>query len=204
MKLPSSPATLSRTPSKPLANRLLAALLACLVTGMVWLQPAWVQPAWAARDTNSYDGNIYALYAGNGSLVPPRTTLALALAEHRPVVLAFFLDDSSDSKTLAPVFNELQRLWGQTAELILLTTDPLQNRPEQGLSDPAHYWKGTIPQVVLIDSQGKVVLDEAGQVDIDSINAALSTMTGLRPQGESRLSFSREVNELNSEIVPAG
>ena len=28
-------------------------------------------PAEAARDTDSYDGNIFALYAGNGSLVPP-------------------------------------------------------------------------------------------------------------------------------------
>ena len=32
-------------------------------------------PVGAARDSNSYDGNIYALYAGNGSLVPPAGTL---------------------------------------------------------------------------------------------------------------------------------
>ena len=32
-------------------------------------------PAMAIRETDSYDGNIYALYAGNGSLVPPATTL---------------------------------------------------------------------------------------------------------------------------------
>ena len=29
-----------------------------------------VLPVQAARDTDSYDGNIFALYAGNGSLVP--------------------------------------------------------------------------------------------------------------------------------------
>ena len=32
-----------------------------------------VLPVQAARDTDSYDGNIFALYAGNGSLVPLRS-----------------------------------------------------------------------------------------------------------------------------------
>ena len=47
---------------KPLAALVLFAWLA------LGLAP---DAALAARDTNSYDGNIYALYAGNGSLVPP-------------------------------------------------------------------------------------------------------------------------------------
>ena len=46
-------------------------------------------PAQAARDTNSYDGNIYALYAGNGSLVPPRSSLAQAMADHRVAARRF-------------------------------------------------------------------------------------------------------------------
>ena len=32
-----------------------------------------VLPVQAARDTDSYDGNIFALYAGNGSLDPLRS-----------------------------------------------------------------------------------------------------------------------------------
>ena len=161
------------------------------------------EPAQAARDTNSYDGNIYALYAGNGSLVPPRGTLAQAMADHRPIVLGFFLDDSAASKQYAVVFNELQRLWGRTAELILLPTDPLQDRPAQGPTDPATYWKGTIPQVVVFNAEGQVVLNEGGPVSIDAINAALTKVTGLKPQGDVTLSLSRDVNELNSEIVPS-
>ena len=47
-----------------LALGLLAALSTLLAGGSAAL---------AARDTNSYDGNIYALYAGNGSVVPPRS-----------------------------------------------------------------------------------------------------------------------------------
>ena len=159
--------------------------------------------AQAARDTNSYDGNIYALYAGNGSLVPPRSSLAQAMADHRPIVLGFFLDDSAASKQYAVVFNELQRLWGRTAELILLPTDPLQDRPAQGPTDPATYWKGTIPQVVVFNAEGKAVLNESGPVSIDAINAALTKVTGLKPQGDVTLSLSRDVNELNSEIVPS-
>ena len=159
--------------------------------------------AHAARDTNSYDGNIYALYAGNGSLVPPRSTLADAMAEHRPIVLGFFLDDSAASKQYAVVFNELQRLWGRSAELILLSTDPLQNRETHGPTDPASYWKGSIPQVVVFNTEGKPVLDESGPVSIDAINAALTEVTGLKPQGDVKLSLSRDVNELNSEIVPS-
>ena len=177
---------------QPLAALALSLLLA------LGLLPAAAQ---AARDTNSYDGNIYALYAGNGSLVPPRGTLAQAMADHRTIVLGFFLDDSAASKQYAVVFNELQRLWGRTAELILLPTDPLQNRAGQGPTDPATYWKGVIPQVVVFNAEGQPVLDESGPVSIDAINAALTKATGLKPQGDVTFSLSREVNELNSEIV---
>ena len=177
---------------RPLAALVLSLLLA------LGLAPAAAQ---AARDTNSYDGNIYALYAGNGSLVPPRSTLADAMAQHRPILLGFFLDDSAASKQYAVVFNELQRLWGRSVELILLPTDPLQNRDTHGPTDPASYWKGVIPQVVVFNSEGKPVLDEAGPVSIDAINVALTEVTGLKPQGDVKLSLSREVNELNSEIV---
>ena len=185
-----------------LLARLLNSLAALVLSALLALGLA-PGAAIAARDTNSYDGNIYALYAGNGSLVPPRSTLAQALEEHRPVVLGFFLDDSAASKQYAVVFNELQRLWGRTAELILLPTDPLQNRPAQGAGDPASYWHGQIPQVVVFNAEGQAVLNESGPVSIDAINAALTKVTGLKPQGDVTLSLSRDVNELNSEIVPS-
>ncbi|MEN9766300.1 MAG: hypothetical protein RLZZ32_260 [Cyanobacteriota bacterium] len=186
---------------RPLARLLkpLAALALSLVLALGVLPAA----AQAARDTNSYDGNIYALYAGNGSLVPPRSTLAQAMADHRPIVLGFFLDDSAASKQYAIVFNELQRLWGRSAELILLPTDPLQDRKGQGAADPATYWKGVIPQVVVFNQDGKAVLDQSGPVSIDAINAALTEVTGLKPQGDVTLSLNLDVNELNSEIVPS-
>ncbi|MFM8524802.1 MAG: thylakoid membrane photosystem I accumulation factor [Cyanobacteriota bacterium] len=178
----------------------LAAVLA-MVMVVATVLVGRVEPAAAARTTNSYDGNIYALYAGNGSLVPPRSTLEQALNDHRPVVLAFYLDDSADSKTFAPTLSELQRLWGPVVELILLPTDPLQGRAETGPSDPAHYWNGTIPQVVVLDAEGSLRFDASGQVDVDAINTVLASVTGLALPENGRSSRSLEVNELNSEIV---
>ena len=64
-------------------------------------------PANASRDTNSYDGNIFPIYAGNGAIVPPQTTLEESLKNGRISVLFFYLDDSSDSKAMAPIISGL-------------------------------------------------------------------------------------------------
>ena len=161
----------------------------------------WSQPAEAALTTNSYDGNIYALYAGNGSLVPPRSTLEQALAEQRPAVLVYYLDDASASKQFAPVVSELQRLWGNSIELIPLATDPLQDRADAGPSDPAHYWTGVVPQVVVLASDGSVLLNRSGQVPLLDLNTAIGKATGhpLSPSQASGTTVS--FNELNSEVV---
>ncbi len=160
-------------------------------------------PAWAGLDDDRYDGNIFALYAGNGSLVPPRSTLADARAAGRVAVVVYYLDDSSVSKRFAPVVSELQRQWGNSIELIPLVTDPLQDRKAEGPDDPATYWKGTIPQVVVFDRAGKVVFDASGAVGSDAINNAVSRATGIPlPAGANALT-TESFNELNAEVVPA-
>jgi hypothetical protein len=152
----------------------------------------------ASLDNDRYDGNIFALYAGNGSLVPPRLTLAESLANRRVSVLVFYLDDSAASKRFAGVVSELQRVWGSTIELLPLVTDPLQDRPDGGAEDPAHYWRGEIPQVVVIDAAGKVVFDAAGPVEIDAIHGALSQATGLPLPPASSARNAVTFNELNT------
>jgi hypothetical protein len=116
--------------------------------------------------------------------------------------MVFYLDDNSASKRFAPVVSELQRLWGNRVALLPLVTDPLQNRPVEGPSDPALYWSGAIPQVVVLDQQGEVVFDHTGPVDLSALNTVVSSATGipLAPGngGGSIVSF----NELNSEIRP--
>jgi hypothetical protein len=183
-----------------LLRPLLALLLGvCLGAGLL-ISPA-VQPAEASLTNNNYDGNIYALYAGNGSLVPPRSSLGQALAENRPAVVVYYLDDDAASKQFSPAVSELQRLWGNQIELIPLVTDPLQNRADQGPSDPAHYWHGHTPQVVVFDGGGRVLLDQEGQVPLDAINDAVSQATGITIPEEFRRSTMVSINELNAEVV---
>ena len=175
----------------------LARLLLSLLLALTLLPAA----ACAARDTNSYDGNIYALYAGNGSLVPPRSSLAKALEDHRTTVVVYYLDDDAASKQFSAVVSELQRVWLNNIELIPLVTDPLQNRADTGPSDPAHYWSGLIPQVVVFNSEGQVVFDEQGAVSVDAINAAVSQATGIPLPEGGTTSTTESFNELNSEVV---
>nr|APP87868.1 hypothetical protein PCKR_063 [Paulinella micropora]AQX44635.1 hypothetical protein PFK_063 [Paulinella micropora] len=155
----------------------------------------------ASRTTNSYDGNIYPLYAGNGSLVPPPISLGEALKNHRIIVLAFYLDDSAESKIFAPVLSEVQRLWGRSIELIILPTDPLQWQSNSDPLQPAYYWHGRIPQVVVIDKSGTILMDEEGQVPIEIINKAISRASGRESSFEPKESETLSFNELNSELV---
>ena len=97
--------------------------------------------------------------------------------------------------------SELQRVWLNNIELIPLVTDPLQNRADTGPSDPAHYWSGLIPQVVVFNSEGKLVFDEQGAVSVDAINAAVSQATGIPLPEGGTTSTTESFNELNSEVV---
>ena len=96
--------------------------LAALLAAVVFLLP--LSPVEAARGTDSYDGNIFALYAGDGALVPPRLSLEEALSGEKPIVLAFYLDDSAASKDFAPLLSDLDGRWGRVTEVIALPSDP--------------------------------------------------------------------------------
>lgn len=157
-----------------------------------------VVPAQAGRETDSYDGNIYALYAGNGSLVPPASSIADAFAADRPSILVYYLDDSAVSKAYAPVVSELQRLWGREVELIPLSTDPLQGRDPVDSRDPATYWHGHIPQIVVLDGKGCILLDAEGFVSLKTINEVVSQATGLPTPSET--SQFLDLNEVNTEV----
>lgn len=166
---------------------------------------AWPTGAMASLENDHYDGNIFALYAGNGSLVPPRLTLAEALNDHRVTLLVYYLDDSAVSKRFAGVVSELQRVWGNSIELMPLVTDPLQGREDRGPTDPLHYWRGVVPQVVVLGQEGQMMLDAPGQVEIDTIHAALSRATGLPlppSSSERRMTSFNELNDGWQSVAP--
>jgi hypothetical protein len=177
-------------------GRLLPRVLCCVVALLLL-----VSPAQAILNDDNYDGNIYALYAGNGSLVPPANTLEDTLADQRTAVIVYYLDDSAVSKRFAPVVSELQRLWGRGIDLLPLTIDPLQGRQPTGAADPASYWRGQIPQVVVIDPNGEVVFDKEGQVSLGSINDAISRATGLPAPELPAINQEGSFNEVNIEVT---
>ena len=162
----------------------------------------FVNPVYSARDTDSYDGNIYPIYAGNGSLVPPQSTLSESLKNERTSVLVFYLDDSSTSKQFAPVVSGIKLLWSSSVDLIPLSIDELDNDAQKTFTDPGYYWHGKIPQTVILDGKGNVLLDEEGQVTFDQLNDAITKGTGLK-----KPDFDLEVksfNEYNSEPSKEG
>tara|TARA_Y100001968_G_C19363391_1_gene721083 strand:- start:104 stop:658 length:555 start_codon:yes stop_codon:yes gene_type:complete len=156
----------------------------------------------AARDNDSYEGNIYTIYTGNGALVPPPTTLSESLKNERTSVLVFYLDDSASSKAFAPVVSGIKLLWPSEIDLLPLTTDELQNKITDNPNDPAFYWHGNIPQVVVINGEGKIFLDKEGQVPIQEINEAISKATGIKAP-EFTISI-KSFNEYNSEAAKDG
>ena len=156
-----------------------------------------VNPVYSARDTDSYDGNIYPIYAGNGSLVPPPSTLSESLKNERTSILVFYLDDSSTSKQFAPVVSGIKLLWSSSVDLIPLSIDELDNDDQKTFKDPGYYWHGKIPQTVIIDGKGNVLLDQEGQVSLDDINNAITIAKGLKkPNFDLTV---KSFNEYNSE-----
>ena len=156
-------------------------------------------PANASRDTNSYDGNIFPIYAGNGSIVPPQTTIEESLKNERVSVLFFYLDDSSDSKAMAPIISGLDLIWRNNIDIIALTTDELQDKEKSDLrNEPNYYWNGLIPQTIILNSDGEVKYDQNGLINIDELNKVIGELKGIDIEDTT---FSVEsFNEYNSII----
>ena len=161
-----------------------------------------INPLDAALDNDDYEGNIFTIVTGNGALVPPTTTLKESLENKRTSVLIFYLDDSSTSKAFAPVVSGIKLLWPTEVDLIPLTIDELQNNNKKTPKDPSYYWRGNVPQVVVINGKGELVFDEEGQVAIDKINTAISKSTGLKTK-DFTVSI-KSFNEYNSEAAKDG
>ncbi len=172
------------------------------LTALIFLVCVSVQPAYSARDTNSFDGNIFPIYAGNGSLVPPASSISDSISNKRTSVIFYYLDDSATSKQYAAVISGLKLLWATSIDIIPITTDELQGVNTNDRKDPAYYWHGNIPQIVVLDGNGEVQLDKEGQIPIDQLNEAISKSSGL-DQPEFNITI-KSFNEYNSEASKDG
>lgn len=158
--------------------------------------------AFASLNDDGFDGNIFALYGGNGSLVPPKMTLADSLKQSKPALLVFFLDDSRDCKQYSTTVSQLQQFYGRAADFIPVIADTLDSNDAANPQQPAYYYRGFVPQTVLIDPSGDVVLDEIGQVSFETVDDRFREVFGLLPRSESVELKRKPVNEINVELVP--
>lgn len=169
------------------------------ITSLMWSFAS--VPALAGVDDDNYDGNIFALYAGNGSIVPPRFSLAQSFKQDKPTLLFFYVDDSRDSKRFASVVSQLQAPYGRAANFVAVAADSLANQDASDKSEPAYYFKGAVPQTVIFDADNNIVFNELGQLPYEKIDDKLREVFDLLPRTESVELKRRPINEVNSELV---
>ena len=157
--------------------------------------------AWAVLTDDHFDGNIFALYAGNGSLVPPRVSLVETLREHRPALLVFYADDSSDCKKYASVVSQLDSFYGRDANFIPVIVDAIPLKSSYATTEAGYYYKGYLPQTVLLDQSGKVILNAEGVLPFEQVDDAFRQVFNLLPRTESVELKRRPVNEVNTELT---
>lgn len=173
----------------------LLATLVCLLLG-------GGHPAIASLTDDHYDGSIFPLYAGNGSLVPPSLTLADSLRTHTPAILVLYIDDSTDCKQFAPVVSQLDAFYGRAADILPISIDAIPVKDQYDPSEPGYYFKGYAPQTVVFDKSGNVVLNESGVIAYEKIDDVLREVFDLLPRSQSTELKRRILNEIKTELVP--
>jgi len=184
---------------KPRLNYLVSGWLAIALFSLSFLISS---PAQAALTDDRFDGNIFALYAGNGSLVPPRETLKESFVRNRPVVLTFYVEDSKDCKKFSGVISRLQQYYGKVAALTPINADAIPVKSSYAKDEPGYYYKGVLPQTVILDQQGRVVFDSKGQVKYEALDDVLRKVFNLLPRTESPELKQRDFNEISTELAP--
>lgn len=159
------------------------------------------QTALASIDDDRLDGNIFVVYAGNGSLVPPRLNLTESFARKLPVILVYYLDDNSDCKQYAFIVSRLQEFYGRAASIIPVSVDSILPKSSYQKNDPGYYYQGVIPQTVILDQKGKMIFNGKGQIKFEVMDDILRNLFNLLPRSQSVELKQKTFNEFNSELV---
>jgi hypothetical protein len=170
-----------------------------MVVIAVWFLGA--SPVLAGLMDDHYDGNIFPLYAGNGSLVPPRVTLAESFQRDKPTLLVLYVNDSQDCKVYSTVLSQLDAYYGRVADFIFVNFDSIAPKAQYAPDEPGYYFQGFLPQTVVFDAAGKVLLNQAGVLPFEQIDDVFRETFDLLPRSESVELRRRAVNEVNVELV---
>ncbi len=183
----------------PVLRRSLVRLLLFCMISLAVCSP--VNPAIAGINDDRFDGNIFALYAGNGSLVPPRISLAQSLSGARPTILTFYVEDSSDCKRFATVISQLQAYYGRAVDFIPINIDAISPLATDNPTEPGFYYAGKVPQTLIFDASGQIALNTVGNTSFETFDDTFRTLFDLLPRSESVELKRRTLNEINEEIV---
>jgi hypothetical protein len=181
-------------------NLFLCVAIASCVSLSILFGTVFAQPVQAKLTDDSYDGNIFSLYGGNGSIVPPRISLAQSLDKKKASMLVFYVDDSADCKRFSPILNLAQGFYGKTISLIAVSVDSLDlSKKSYQPNEEAYYYKGTVPQTVLISGDGKIGYDREGLFGYEELDSAIRDLLDL-PDAPPELKFrktDKAINEVN-------
>ncbi|PPS42735.1 thioredoxin family protein [Chroococcidiopsis sp. TS-821] len=157
--------------------------------------------AFAGISDDSFEGNVFILYGGNASLVPPKVKLEESLKRDKPTLLIFYIDDSSDCKQYAPVVTRLQAFYGRVVDFIPVSVDTIGLKETYAPTEPGYYYSGVVPQLVVFNQSGDVVLNETGQVPFEKVDDIFRDLFDLLPRSESVELKRRPINEFSSELA---
>ena len=177
-------------------NRIAISLLILVASFSVWIFPVS-----ASINNDRYEGNVYVLFGGNGSLVPPRMDLPTSLKREKPAILVFYIDDSSDCKQFSIEVTRIQEFYGRAASIIPVSVDSFIDKDSYTPQEPPYYYSGVVPETVILDQKGKVVYDGKGQVPYEEIDDTLREVFDLLPREESEVLKRRSFNEFNSGMT---
>lgn len=175
--------------------------LASLCLLLSYLFILGTSPALAGIDDDHFEGNVFVLYGGNASLVPPKVKLEASLQRDKPTLLIFYVDDSSDCKRFATVVTRLQAFYGRVVDFIPVDVDTLLPDANYTPTEAGYYYQGGVPQLVVFDQSGKVVLNDQGQVPFERVDDTMRKLFDLLPRSESVELKRRSINEFNTELA---
>ena len=179
------------------AKLVIVSLLIVITSFSAWCTSS----AFATINDDRYEGNVFVLFGGNGSLVPPRMDLPTSLKREKPAILVFYVDDSSDCKQFSFLVTRIQEFYGRAASIIPVTVDSFVDKDKYSPDEPAYYYSGVVPETVILDQKGKVVYDGKGQVPYEEMDDALREVFDLLPREESEVLKRRSFNEFNSGMT---
>jgi hypothetical protein len=170
----------------------------------LWLGCGGQPAAWAGLTDDNYDGNIFALYAGNGSLVPPRVSLEQSLKYNKPAIVVIYVDDSSDCKKFSSVISQLQAPYGRVANFIPIMADSIPVKESYEPTEAGYYFENAVPQTLVFNAEGELVFNHTGITTYEAIDDVMREVFDLLPRSESVELRRRPINEVNTELVPEG